>query len=327
MSDMTEHPLVTFALFAYNQEEYIREAVEGAFSQTYEPLEIILSDDCSSDRTFEIMQEMVATYEGPHKIRERQSPKNRGTLGHLLDVANECCGKYFVVAAGDDISVPARVELIVANFTSDTVAAISSDDIVIDKDGKERDWHAGRFQNRSIAHQKNPTWVLGATAAYRTDLLKSLPMPNERILHEDTVLQEVLGIYGKISVRLTDRLIKRRSHEDNVWFKVEMVSAHDPLEEKKRENWRRNASVMSYCAEVAINANVENRKRIAHQLTRRSRYFSYLASWPELSVEGRLKLLVLSLVLADVRTGFPRLFGSRVFGLLKKAKGLIWLDP
>ena len=37
----TDRPLVTFALFAYNQEDYIREAVEGAFAQTYEPLEII----------------------------------------------------------------------------------------------------------------------------------------------------------------------------------------------------------------------------------------------------------------------------------------------
>ena len=34
----TDRPLVTFALFAYNQEDYIREAVEGAFAQTYEPL-------------------------------------------------------------------------------------------------------------------------------------------------------------------------------------------------------------------------------------------------------------------------------------------------
>jgi len=41
-----ERPLLTFALFGYNQEQYIREAVEGAFAQTYSPLEIILSDDC-----------------------------------------------------------------------------------------------------------------------------------------------------------------------------------------------------------------------------------------------------------------------------------------
>jgi hypothetical protein len=50
----TDQPLVTFALFAYNQEKYIREAVEGAFAQTYEPIEVILSEDYSTDRTFEI---------------------------------------------------------------------------------------------------------------------------------------------------------------------------------------------------------------------------------------------------------------------------------
>ena len=42
---------MTFVLLAYNQEKYIREAVDGALAQTYHPLKIILSDDCSSDRT------------------------------------------------------------------------------------------------------------------------------------------------------------------------------------------------------------------------------------------------------------------------------------
>ena len=63
-----ELPLVTFALFAYNQEKYIREAIEGAFSQTYEPLEIILSDDCSRDDTHRIMCEMAAGYRGHHRV-------------------------------------------------------------------------------------------------------------------------------------------------------------------------------------------------------------------------------------------------------------------
>ncbi len=37
----TDRPLVTFAISAYNQEKFIHEAVEVAFAQTYEPLEII----------------------------------------------------------------------------------------------------------------------------------------------------------------------------------------------------------------------------------------------------------------------------------------------
>lgn len=106
---LSERPLITFALFAYNQEKYIREAMEGAFAQTYEPLEIILSDDCSADRTFEIMTEMANQYRGPHQIVLRKSPFNVGTALHVQSAFSISKGSLFVVAAGDDISTPSRV--------------------------------------------------------------------------------------------------------------------------------------------------------------------------------------------------------------------------
>ena len=105
-----DRPLVTFALFAYNQEQYIREAVEGAFSQTYSPLEIILSDDCSTDRTFEIMQEMAAAYEGPHEVRVRRNSVNFGLAQHLNEIAKISKGTIMSWAAGDDIALPRRTE-------------------------------------------------------------------------------------------------------------------------------------------------------------------------------------------------------------------------
>lgn len=119
MTDQTpdpasSHPLVTFAVFAYNQEQYIREAVEGAFSQTYEPLEIILSDDYSPDRTFEIMEEMARAYEGPHEVRLRRNTMNLGTALHVGSVATEMQGRLLVVAAGDDISYPERTDILVS---------------------------------------------------------------------------------------------------------------------------------------------------------------------------------------------------------------------
>ena len=77
---ISQRPLVTFALFAYNQERFIREAIEGAFAQTYEPLEIILSDDCSADRTFEIIQENAAAYLGPHSVFTYRTPYNLARL-------------------------------------------------------------------------------------------------------------------------------------------------------------------------------------------------------------------------------------------------------
>lgn len=111
-------PLVTFALFAYNQEQFIREAVEGAFAQTYESLEIILSDDCSSDRTFEIMQEMAAAYEGPHMVFVRKNALNLGTSQHVQSAFDASSGKLFVVAAGDDISEPERTTKLAETWIS-----------------------------------------------------------------------------------------------------------------------------------------------------------------------------------------------------------------
>lgn len=107
MSDVKK-PLVTFALFAYNQEKFIREAVEAALSQSYEPLEIILSDDCSSDRTFEIMEHMASKYRGPHTIKIYRNLFNLGTASHVETVFKISSGELFIVAAGDDISLPNR---------------------------------------------------------------------------------------------------------------------------------------------------------------------------------------------------------------------------
>lgn len=107
---LANKPLVSFCIFAYHQEQYIREAMEGAFAQTYSPLEIILSDDCSPDRTFEIMSEMAAEYKGPHTLILNRNETNLGISAHVNKIFAMARGEWFVLAAGDDISQPQRVE-------------------------------------------------------------------------------------------------------------------------------------------------------------------------------------------------------------------------
>ncbi|HMO12757.1 MAG TPA: glycosyltransferase family 2 protein [Pirellulaceae bacterium] len=107
-----EKPLITFALFAYNQEHCVRNAIEGAFSQTYTPLEIILSDDCSGDGTYEVMQSMADSYAGPHTIRLNRNSVNLGIGGHIAKLAELARGDWITVAAGDDVSLPTRVQTV-----------------------------------------------------------------------------------------------------------------------------------------------------------------------------------------------------------------------
>ena len=120
----SDGPLVTFALFAYNQEQYIREAVEGAFSQTYSPLEIILSDDCSSDRTFDIMCEMAREYRGPHLVKVRRGEVNLGLIDHVNRIVTCAKADIIVLAAGGDISLPSRTDKVVAAFLNNPNAVL-----------------------------------------------------------------------------------------------------------------------------------------------------------------------------------------------------------
>lgn len=119
-----DRPLVTFALFSYNQEKYIKAAVQGAFAQTYSPLEIILSDDCSSDRSFDVLQELALTYHGPHKVILNRNTENVGLVGHVNFVCSKIAkGLLIVMAAGDDISCSNRTEKLVDCWTKNNYPA------------------------------------------------------------------------------------------------------------------------------------------------------------------------------------------------------------
>lgn len=109
---MKQKPLISYVVTTYNIEEYVKEAVMCAFAQTYSPLEIILSDDCSTDRTFDIMKQMADEYEGPHKVVLNRNETNLGITRHMnkayLELAN---GEIIIAAHGDDVSKPERTAL------------------------------------------------------------------------------------------------------------------------------------------------------------------------------------------------------------------------
>ncbi len=192
--DTTDRPLVTFALFAYNQEKYIREAVEGAFSQTYEPLEIILSDDCSSDRTYQIMQEMAAAYTGPHEVRVNRNAINRGLGAHINAVSALCRSEWLIVAAGDDISLPERTASILESLRArkDSPTLVHSSAIRIAEGGDVLGVANCRFLRElsDLALAINSrAFALGATVAWHRSLYDNFgPLP-DNLMYEDQVFQ------------------------------------------------------------------------------------------------------------------------------------------
>ena len=223
MTDLgNERPLVTFALFAYNQEQYIREAVEGAFSQTYEPLEIILSDDCSSDNTYEIIQEMAAMYDGSHQLKVRRNEVNMGLASHVNVVMQSSRGDIIVVAAGDDISLPDRTSISVECFKMDenaTAVLLSSD--VINNSGKIVGERINRKGNEVECIQIIDdllVWrhvTFGATRAVKREMFSLFGPLNDSCPTEDTPLL-LRSLLSGTNIVSQHKAILYRRHDSNL---------------------------------------------------------------------------------------------------------------
>ena len=106
-------PSVTIALFCYNQESYIEDALNSVLNQDYSPLSIIISDDCSKDNTVKIISTVLKNYQGPHTVVFNQNAQNLGLIKHINYVSSLVDTDLLVAAAGDDISLPNRVSKII----------------------------------------------------------------------------------------------------------------------------------------------------------------------------------------------------------------------
>jgi glycosyltransferase involved in cell wall biosynthesis len=220
---MSQRPLVSFLLLAYNQERFIREAVAGAFAQTYSPLEIILSDDCSSDRTFKIMQDMVAAYQGAHKIILNRNSNNQGIGGHVNRAMKMSQGTMVVTSAGDDISLPMRtqksVELL--QLRKITTKSMFSNAIIINRGGER----GGRLFEQQPVFAKNisefvslkDSWVAGCTHCFRRELFDYFGPLRKGVVHEDRALAFRAILKGEIAY-LEGPLVLYRRHGQNTFM-------------------------------------------------------------------------------------------------------------
>lgn len=187
-------PRVVFVLLAYNQAPWVRQACEAALNQDYQPLDIIFSDDASSDETFAIMRAVAADYRGPHRVWLNRNPQNLGLIRHVNTLHALADADLLVAAAGDDISLPNRTTTLVRAFQDAAGAAHSFHSAVQTID------QAGRITcpllrpHLTDDHPDPAQWqgrmatLIGATHAWTRPLFERFGPITEPDAYEDLVL-------------------------------------------------------------------------------------------------------------------------------------------
>lgn len=94
-------PTVSVGISCYNHEAFINTVVESVLNQKRDfEIEIIAADDCSTDRTLEILKKYEASF--PNVITVLASDKNLGPVNNARSIYKNCNGKYLTWLDGDD---------------------------------------------------------------------------------------------------------------------------------------------------------------------------------------------------------------------------------
>ena len=99
--------LVSVIIPCYNAEKYLRESVESIINQSYPNLEIICIDDCSTDSTLAILEELASRDARVKVLHNSRNMKIASSLNRGLEYST---GEYIARMDADDIALPKRIE-------------------------------------------------------------------------------------------------------------------------------------------------------------------------------------------------------------------------
>lgn len=100
-------PLVSVLIPCYNVEKYVEESISSILNQTYTNLEIIAINDCSTDNTGNILQQLA---DKDSRITVIDNTENLKLIKTLNKGIQLCNGDYIARMDADDISLPTRIE-------------------------------------------------------------------------------------------------------------------------------------------------------------------------------------------------------------------------
>ena len=213
VAKMLEHmdPLVSIILMTHNRENYVRDALFGVLNQSYELLQIIIVDDCSTDGTWSIVRNEIESYQrggGFHKdILIHRHEHNVGVAKNFEFALTLARGDLLVPAADDDISMPNRVERIVDAWKTNHSATVFCH-------GAYRiDSHGKRYYEKVL--RTEALFPLGAMMAYSARVYKEFGPIKETGAWEDDVFARRAQMLGEC-VQIEEPLIFYRIGSDGM---------------------------------------------------------------------------------------------------------------
>lgn len=205
-------PLVSVAMATYNGEKYIKEQLESIISQTYKNIEVVITDDASTDDTIKVINE----FKNKHGfIKVFLSDINKGVTQTFEHSFTKCGGDFIAISDQDDIWEPNKIETLLAGL--DQEDAVYSNSLLIDKTGKSLHKEFKSLMKLQSYYDGSPflmgNCIPGHTILMKTGFAKTiLPLPRGMMF--DRWISFCAA--SNNGIKYVDKpLVRYRQHENN----------------------------------------------------------------------------------------------------------------
>lgn len=214
---------ISIALCTYNGGKFLREQLQSLANQTLLPFEIIITDDCSTDNTEQIVEE----FKDKLSIQFFKNPQTLRVSKNFERAISLCKGDIIVPCDQDDIWHPDKLSMICRYFKNNPEQlAVFSDAILVDELGNpigKNFWSAVRFLSPQIQQWKqgyafdlllHGNRTAGCMMAFRKELLEyTLPFPtNIPLMIHDGWLTIMAAMFNRLGM-IEEKLISYRQHQ------------------------------------------------------------------------------------------------------------------
>lgn len=209
-------------LATYNGEKYLKEQIDSILEQTYKNIRLIISDDCSKDRTPEILKEYQ---QNDDRIELHIQKSNLGVVKNIEFLLKQAKSPYYMLADQDDYWLPEKVEKSLEKLKKENVDLVFGDLEVVDKNLKTMysSFNDYMLLTRKInkyidSYKVNYLYncVTGCTVLAKKETIeKILPLPtnSKRLIH-DHWIGLMVALNGKLAY-MPEKYIKYRQHGNN----------------------------------------------------------------------------------------------------------------
>jgi glycosyltransferase involved in cell wall biosynthesis len=222
-------PKLSVCLITYNHERYIELAVQSALAQqTAFPFEIVVGEDCSTDRTRDILLQLKSQH--PDRIRLSLRERNVGAMAHFAQRRLDCRGQYLAILEGDDYwTDPAKLQKQVEALDAHPDWTIAFHRVrCVYEDGSRPDhWYPATVPRDvlSIDDMIRRNFIQSCSAVYRNHVIERLPEFFADLKLGDWPFALMHADRGHVGY-LPDEMAVYRIHGQGLWTLTSEVSRY-----------------------------------------------------------------------------------------------------